>query len=47
MTDAGIAPPSFNARIMALRFLLGTTCKREEMQQHISSDGSHDDCPLS
>ena len=35
MTDAGIAPPTFNARIMALRFLFGTTCKREEMQQHM------------
>ena len=35
MTDAGIAPPTLNARIMALRFLFGTTCKREEMQQHM------------
>jgi integrase/recombinase XerD len=35
MTEAGIAPPTFNARIMALRFLFGTTCGREEMQQHM------------
>ena len=35
MTDAGVTPPTFNARIMALRFLFGTTCKREEMQQHM------------
>lgn len=35
MTEAGITPPTFNARIMALRFLFGTTCQREEMHQHM------------
>ena len=35
MTELGIAPPTFNARIMALRFLFGTTCKREDMHQHM------------
>ena len=35
MTDAGITPPTFNARIMALRFLFGTTCKSEEMHEHM------------
>jgi site-specific recombinase XerD len=35
MTDAGIAPPTFNARIMALRFLFGTTCKSEGMHEHM------------
>lgn len=35
MTEVGIAPPTFNARIMALRFLFGTTCKREDMHQHM------------
>jgi site-specific recombinase XerD len=35
MTEAGITPPTFNARIMALRFLFGTTCQREEMHKHM------------
>lgn len=35
MTNAGIAPPAFDARIMALRFLFGTTCGREEMHEHM------------
>jgi hypothetical protein len=29
MTDTEVRPPTFNARIMALRFLFGTTCDRE------------------
>lgn len=35
MTEAGVTPPTFNARIMALRFLFGTTCKKEEMHKHM------------
>jgi site-specific recombinase XerD len=35
MTDAGIAPPTFNARIMALRFFFATTCRREDMKRHM------------
>ncbi len=35
MTDAGITPPTFNARIMALRFFFGTTCGREEMKRYM------------
>ncbi|MER9140828.1 hypothetical protein NKI20_32155 [Mesorhizobium sp. M0830] len=30
----GIAPPTFNARIIALRFFFGTTCGREDMKRH-------------
>ncbi|MEH6727386.1 MAG: site-specific integrase [Hyphomicrobiales bacterium] len=30
MTDAGITPTTFNARIVALRFFFGMTCGREE-----------------
>jgi site-specific recombinase XerD len=33
MTTAGITPPTFNARIVALRFFFGTTCGREEMKR--------------
>jgi integrase/recombinase XerD len=35
MTDTGITPSTFNARIMALRFLFGTTCKKVEMHEHM------------
>ena len=35
MTEAGVTPPTFNARIMALRFLFGTTCGKEEMHKHM------------
>ena len=35
MTDAEVTPPTFNARIMALRFLFGTTCDREEMKKYM------------
>ena len=35
MTDTGVTPPTFNARIMALRFLFGTTCGREEMKRYM------------
>ena len=30
MTDTNVTPSTFNARIMALRFLFGTTCGRED-----------------
>ena len=30
-----VTPPTFNARIMALRFLFGTTCDREDMKQYM------------
>jgi site-specific recombinase XerD len=33
MTTAGITAPTFNARIVALRFFFGTTCGREEMKR--------------
>lgn len=33
MTDAGITPTTFNARIVALRFFFGMTCGREEMKR--------------
>ena len=35
MTDNGVTPPTYNARIMALRFLFGKTCGREEMKQYM------------
>ncbi len=35
MTETGVTPSTFNARIMALRFLFGTTCKKEEMHKHM------------
>ena len=35
MTDAGVTPPTFNARIVALRFFFGTTCGREDMKRHM------------
>ncbi|MCP4309603.1 MAG: tyrosine-type recombinase/integrase [bacterium] len=35
MTDAGVTPPTFNARIVALRFFFATTCRREEMKQYM------------
>jgi site-specific recombinase XerD len=35
MTDAGITPPTFNARITALRFFFTTTCGREEMKRYM------------
>jgi site-specific recombinase XerD len=34
-TDTEVTPPTFNARIMALRFLFGTTCAREEMKRYM------------
>ncbi len=37
MTDTEVTPPTFNARIMALRFLFGTTCDRESMKPYIQS----------
>jgi integrase/recombinase XerD len=35
MTDTEVTPPTFNARIMALRFLFGTTCNREDMKRYM------------
>ena len=35
MTDTGVTPPTYNARIMALRFLFGKTCGREEMKKYM------------
>ena len=33
MTNAGVTPSTFNARIVALRFFFGMTCGREEMKR--------------
>jgi site-specific recombinase XerD len=33
MSDAGITPTTFNARIVALRFFFATTCQREDMKR--------------
>ena len=35
MTETEVTPPTFNARIMALRFLFGTTCDREDMKRYM------------
>jgi integrase/recombinase XerD len=35
MTDTGVTPPTYNARIMALRFLFGKTCGREGMKKYM------------
>jgi integrase/recombinase XerD len=35
MTNAGVTPTMFNARIVALRFFFGVTCGREEMKRHM------------
>ncbi|NMG41380.1 tyrosine-type recombinase/integrase [Chelativorans sp. ZYF759] len=35
MTNAGVTPSMFNARIVALRFFFGVTCGREEMKRHM------------
>ena len=35
MIDAEVTPPTYNARIMAQRFLFGTTCDREEMKRYM------------
>lgn len=35
MTDAGITPTTFNARIVALRFFFEMTCGREDMKRHM------------
>ena len=35
MTDTGVMPSSFNARIVAPRFFFGMTCEREEMKRFI------------
>ncbi len=33
MTDTGVTPSTFNARIVALRFFFGMTCGREDMKR--------------
>jgi integrase/recombinase XerD len=33
MTDSGVTTPTFNTRIVALRFFFGITCGREEMKR--------------
>jgi integrase/recombinase XerD len=35
MANAEVPPPTFNARITALRFFFGTTCRREEMKRYM------------
>ena len=35
MTDTGVTPTTYNARIMGLRFLFGKTCGREEMKKYM------------
>jgi site-specific recombinase XerD len=35
MTDTGVTPTTYNARIMALRFLFGKTCGRDEMKKYM------------
>ena len=35
MTDTEVTPPTYNARIMALRFLFGKTCGREDMKRYM------------
>jgi integrase/recombinase XerD len=35
MIDAEVTPPTYNARIMAQRFLFGTTCDREEIKRYM------------
>jgi integrase/recombinase XerD len=35
MTDSEVTPPTYNARIMALRFLFGKTCGREDMKRYM------------
>lgn len=35
MTDSEVTPRTFNARIMALRFLFGTTCARKDMKRYM------------
>ena len=35
MTNEGVTPSTFNARIVALRFFFGMTCGRDEMKKHM------------
>ncbi|WP_291735331.1 site-specific integrase [Leisingera sp. F5] len=35
MTDTGVTPAAFNARIVALRFFFGMTCGREELKRYM------------
>ncbi len=35
MTDTGVSAPTFNVRIISLRFFFGVTCGREEMKRYM------------
>jgi integrase/recombinase XerD len=35
MSEVGITPPTYNARIIALRFFFDTTCQRPEMRRYM------------
>lgn len=35
MTDTGVTPTTYSVRIMALRFLVGKTCGREDMKKYM------------
>lgn len=35
MTDTEVTPATFNARVMALCFLFGTTCEREYLKRYM------------
>ncbi|MCP4386314.1 MAG: tyrosine-type recombinase/integrase, partial [Hyphomicrobiales bacterium] len=35
MSEIGITPPTYNARIIALRFFFETTCRRPEMKRNM------------
>jgi integrase len=35
MTDTGVSAPTFNVRIVSLRFFFGVTCGREEMKRYM------------
>ncbi|PND18051.1 integrase [Ensifer sp. MMN_5] len=47
MTNAGVTPTTFNARIVALRFFFATTCGREEMKRHMQFRRQPGRCPWS
>ena len=45
MTDTGVTPSTFNTRIVALRFLFGITCGREDMKRFMQfKTPVHDSC---
>jgi hypothetical protein len=35
MTEKGVTPSTYNARVIALRFFFGMTCGREEMKRYM------------